>query len=127
MYNQKFFMQKFNYIHHNPASGKWNLANDYSDYEHSTASCYEAGIAKSYQVFDFRSLWCNMQYSEGSLATAHVKNTADPSQTHPDSRRNLSLSRRAFCGSGQKQNAAGRATGVPACTIQCHGDTRRTK
>ena len=55
VYNQKFFMQKFNYIH-NPVSCKWNLVNDYADYGHSSASFYESGIAKSYQVFDFRTL-----------------------------------------------------------------------
>ena len=49
-------MQKFNYIHHNPVSGKWNLVSDYTDYEHSSASFYELGIAKNYQVFDFRTL-----------------------------------------------------------------------
>ena len=56
IYNQKFFMQKFNYIHHNPVSAKWNLAKDYTHYEHSSASFYEVGIAKSYQPFDFRVL-----------------------------------------------------------------------
>ena len=56
VYNQKFLMQKFNYIHHNPVSGKWNLVNDYADYEHSSSSFYESGIVKSYQPFDFRIL-----------------------------------------------------------------------
>ncbi len=56
VYNQKFFLQKFNYIHHNPVSGKWNLANDYTDYEHSSASFYEQGIVKNYEPFDFRVL-----------------------------------------------------------------------
>jgi REP element-mobilizing transposase RayT len=56
IYNQKFFIQKFNYIHHNPVMGKWHLVNDYTDYEHSSASFYELGIAKSYHPFDFRIL-----------------------------------------------------------------------
>jgi hypothetical protein len=56
IYNQKFFMQKFNYIHHNPVSGKWNLVNDYTDYEHRSASFYDLNIVKSYQPFDFRVL-----------------------------------------------------------------------
>ena len=43
IYNEKFFMQKLNYIHHNPVKGKWNLVNDYTDYEHSSASFYEIG------------------------------------------------------------------------------------
>ena len=56
VYNRKFFMQKFNYIHHNPVSGKWNLVNDHADYEHSSASFYNPGIVKRYQPFDFRTL-----------------------------------------------------------------------
>ena len=47
IYNQKFFMQKFNYIHHNPVSGKWNLVNDYTDNEHSSASFYDLNVVKS--------------------------------------------------------------------------------
>jgi REP element-mobilizing transposase RayT len=56
IYNQKFFLQKFNYIHHNPVSGKWNLVNDYTDYLHSSASFYEPGIVRAYEPFDFRVL-----------------------------------------------------------------------
>ena len=33
--------QKLEYIHHNPVSGKWNLVDDFCDYEHSSASFYE--------------------------------------------------------------------------------------
>jgi REP element-mobilizing transposase RayT len=54
IYNEKFFIQKLNYIHHNPVSGKWNLVNDYTDYDHSSASFYELGIVKNYKPFDFR-------------------------------------------------------------------------
>lgn len=56
IYNEKFFMQKFNYIHNDPVSGKWNLVNDYTEYEHSSAAFYELGIAKCFQPFDFRFL-----------------------------------------------------------------------
>jgi hypothetical protein len=31
-----------------------NLVNDYTDYEHSSASFYELGIVKNYRPFDFR-------------------------------------------------------------------------
>ena len=54
IYNEKFFMQKLNYIHRNPVSGKWNLVDDYTDYEHSSASFYELGVVKNYKPFDFR-------------------------------------------------------------------------
>jgi hypothetical protein len=47
-------MKKLNYIHRNPISGKWNLVNDYTDYEHSSASFYELGVVKNYKPFDFR-------------------------------------------------------------------------
>ena len=53
IYRQKFLLQKFNYIHHNPVSGKWNLVNDFTDYEHSSASFYESVIIKNYQPLDF--------------------------------------------------------------------------
>jgi len=54
IYSEKFFMQKLNYIHHNPVSGKWNLVDDYTEYEHSSASFYELGVVKNYKPFDFR-------------------------------------------------------------------------
>ena len=56
IYNDKFFDQKLNYIHLNPVSGKWQLVNDYTDYEHSSASFYEKGEVKNYDTFDFRLL-----------------------------------------------------------------------
>lgn len=56
IYNEKFFMQKLNYIHHNPIKGRWNLVNDYTDYEHSSASFYELGIVKNYEPYDFRNI-----------------------------------------------------------------------
>jgi putative transposase len=56
IYNEKFFNQKFKYIHLNPVSGKWRLVNDYTEYEHSSASFYETGEVKRYQPFDFRLL-----------------------------------------------------------------------
>ncbi|HYM92974.1 MAG TPA: hypothetical protein VET23_02470 [Chitinophagaceae bacterium] len=56
IYNEKFFNQKFNYIHRNPVSGKWKLVNDYIEYEHSSASYYETGEVKNYAPFDFRLL-----------------------------------------------------------------------
>ncbi len=51
---EKFLLQKLNYIHRNPVSGKWNLVVDYTDYEHSSAPFYELVVIKKYQPFDFR-------------------------------------------------------------------------
>jgi hypothetical protein len=33
-------------MHHNPVSKKWQLVNDFADYEYSSASFYEKGIKK---------------------------------------------------------------------------------
>ena len=40
-YNEKMIEQKLDYIHHNPVSGKWNLAEDFTKYMHSSARYYE--------------------------------------------------------------------------------------
>ncbi len=37
----KFMVQKINYIHRNPVSGKWRLVVDYREYKHSSAGFYE--------------------------------------------------------------------------------------
>jgi REP element-mobilizing transposase RayT len=56
IYTEKFFNQKLNYIHLNPVRGKWQLVDDYTKYEHSSASFYETGEIKRYEPFDFRLL-----------------------------------------------------------------------
>jgi hypothetical protein len=40
----KFLQQKLDYIHHNPISGKWNLADTFIDYKHSSAGFYENNL-----------------------------------------------------------------------------------
>ena len=45
-YNEEFIFQKLDYIHRNPISKKWNLVNDFTDYEYSSASFYEKGIKR---------------------------------------------------------------------------------
>lgn len=45
-YNEEFIFQKLDYIHRNPISKKWNLVNDFADYEYSSASFYEKGIKR---------------------------------------------------------------------------------
>lgn len=39
-----FLFQKLDYIHHNPVSGKWNLAETFIDYQHSSVCFYEKNI-----------------------------------------------------------------------------------
>ena len=41
--SRKFFLEKLNYIHKNPCSPKWNLADRVEDYKHSSASNYISG------------------------------------------------------------------------------------
>ena len=51
---EKFILQKLNYIHNNPCSGKWKLAADPLHYLHSSASFYISGKAGIYEVRDYR-------------------------------------------------------------------------
>ena len=44
----KVFNSKSDYIHHNPVCGKWMLAKNFIEYEHSSASFYE--ITDAYGV-----------------------------------------------------------------------------
>jgi REP element-mobilizing transposase RayT len=45
---QRFLLQKINYIHNNPVSGKWMLAKDFVEYEHSSASFYEIQLVRHF-------------------------------------------------------------------------------
>jgi len=38
---QKILLQKINYLHKNPVSGKWMLAKDFVEFIHCSASFYE--------------------------------------------------------------------------------------
>ncbi|WP_156511023.1 MULTISPECIES: transposase [Emticicia] len=40
-FNQNFIIQKLDYMHKNPVSGKWYLASDYLQYKHSSARFYD--------------------------------------------------------------------------------------
>ena len=44
--SMRFILEKIKYIHHNPVSKRWQLVNDFADYEYSSASFYEKGIKK---------------------------------------------------------------------------------
>jgi REP element-mobilizing transposase RayT len=56
IFSDKFLMQKINYIHHNPVSGKWNLAKDFVSYEYSSASFYELGIGQHFVPLHYTDL-----------------------------------------------------------------------
>ena len=50
---QRFLLQKINYIHNNPVSGKWLLAKDFVEYEHSSASFYEIQLARYFNPLHY--------------------------------------------------------------------------
>jgi putative transposase len=56
IYSHQFLLQKINYIHNNPVSGKWMLAKDLIEYEHSSASFYEIQLAKRYTPLHYLDL-----------------------------------------------------------------------
>ncbi len=49
IFSQKFLIQKINYIHYNPVTGKWQLAKNFVEYEHSSASFYEIQLVKHFR------------------------------------------------------------------------------
>jgi putative transposase len=51
-----FLMQKINYIHNNPVSGKWMLAKDFVEYEHSSASFYEIQLVRHHRPLHYLDL-----------------------------------------------------------------------
>ena len=56
IFSDKFLIQKLNYIHYNPVTGKWKLAKDFVSYEHSSASFYEDGVVRDFEPKHFKHL-----------------------------------------------------------------------
>jgi hypothetical protein len=52
----EFIWQRLNYIHENPVSGKWMLADEATAYLHSSAKFYCTGEQGIYQVLIFNLL-----------------------------------------------------------------------
>lgn len=61
LYSKRITQQKLNYIHANPISGKWKLAENNTDYHYSSAGFYQNGcndfgfLKDIYQVLDSQS------------------------------------------------------------------------
>ena len=53
---QQFLLQKINYIPNNPVSGKWMLAKDFVEYEHSSASFYEIQLVRHFYPIHYLDL-----------------------------------------------------------------------
>ncbi len=51
-----FLLQKINYIHNNPVSGKWMLAKDFIEYEQSCASFYEIQLVRHFKPMHYLDL-----------------------------------------------------------------------
>jgi REP element-mobilizing transposase RayT len=58
---EKFILQKLIYIHNNPCSGKWQLAEDSIHYLHSSARFYFNGEPCAYPVEDYREFLALIQ------------------------------------------------------------------
>ena len=55
-FTKKFILQKLNYIHNNPCSGKWNLADSPENYVHSSAGFYYRGVQGIFAVDNMMDL-----------------------------------------------------------------------
>jgi REP element-mobilizing transposase RayT len=56
-FSNEFIEQKLSYIHKNPISGKWKLADTYIDYHHSSARFYEIGESlEDVKITHFKSI-----------------------------------------------------------------------
>ncbi|MEP6949166.1 MAG: hypothetical protein ABI863_07835 [Ginsengibacter sp.] len=55
-FTKKFIIQKLNYIHNNPCSGKWNLAGCPENYLHSSAGFYYKGVQGMFPVDNIMEL-----------------------------------------------------------------------
>ena len=51
-----FAYQKLIYMHNNPCTGKWKLAEDVTKYEHSSARYYITGKHAAYEVVDVEEI-----------------------------------------------------------------------
>jgi REP element-mobilizing transposase RayT len=60
-YSEDFLQQKLDYIHRNPVSGKWNLADDFMDYPHSSALFYEKEEQRFHPVTHFENVDCGWE------------------------------------------------------------------
>jgi hypothetical protein len=55
-FDVKMIEQKLDYIHHNPVSGKWNLADDFTKYPHSSAAYYECGETSKFPLMHYKEI-----------------------------------------------------------------------
>ena len=56
IFTPPFLLQKINYIHNNPVTGKWMLAKDFVEYEHSSASFYDIQLVRHFRPMHYMYL-----------------------------------------------------------------------
>jgi len=56
-YNEKMIEQKLDYVHHNPVSGKWDLASDFVSYRYSSVGFYELGVQHDVEITHYKDLF----------------------------------------------------------------------
>ncbi|MEP6846336.1 MAG: hypothetical protein ABI861_10050 [Panacibacter sp.] len=54
--SDKMLIQKLDYIHNNPCKGKWNLANNITEYVHSSAKYYFTSEQGVYAVTHYKDI-----------------------------------------------------------------------
>jgi hypothetical protein len=59
-HSTEFIFQKLEYMHRNPVSKRWQLVNDFADYEYSSAAFYEKGIKKYESLFHINDALNNL-------------------------------------------------------------------
>jgi REP element-mobilizing transposase RayT len=55
-FDEKMIEQKLDYIHHNPVKGKWNLVDDFTKYQHSSAGFYELRCNNQTEIMHYKDL-----------------------------------------------------------------------
>ena len=64
---EDFVLQKLNYIHNNPCSGKWKLADHPYHYEHSSAMFYLNKSKIIYPVTDYREFLFSNPWQDNTI------------------------------------------------------------
>jgi REP element-mobilizing transposase RayT len=75
--SEKFVIQKLNYIHRNPISGKYNLVEDYTSYEYSSAGFYELGRQGDFEVTHYLKV---KELTESHIPPLLVFNIVSPTR-----------------------------------------------
>ena len=60
---EKFTLQKLHYIHNNPCTDRWKLADKPVNYKYSSASFY-SGDKESYTITDFLDVLAEINYDQ---------------------------------------------------------------